>query len=162
MESRPPSSTRSARGRNWGGLSGVARTRKGTRRSSCSDTPSGKRASAAIRRSDAKAPRVVLVNEAFAARYLKGSDAVGRQLRFGDAKAAPSEIIGVVASVMNEGMDGMEEPGVYFPFAQIPALRTLVIRAPGVHTRIAPAVREILAALDPRLPLSEVKAMEQI
>jgi len=113
-------------------------------------------------RDDAQAPHVVLVNEAFAARYLKGSDAVGRQLRFGDAKAAPSEIIGVVASVMNEDMDGMEEPGVYFPFAQIPALRTLVIRAPGVHTRIAPAVREILAALDPRLPLSEVKAMEQI
>jgi hypothetical protein len=29
---------------------------------------------------DAQAPRVVLVNEAFAARYLKGSDAVGRRL----------------------------------------------------------------------------------
>jgi putative ABC transport system permease protein len=113
-------------------------------------------------RDDAKAPRVVLVNEAFAARYLKGSDAVGRQLRFGDAKAAPLEIIGVVANVMNEDMDGMEEPGVYFPFAQAPALRTLVIRAPGVHTRIAPAVREILSALDPRLPLTEIKAMEQI
>src|SRR5499427_791997 len=113
-------------------------------------------------RDDAQAPRVVLVNEAFAARYLKGSDAVGRQLRFGDAKAAPSEIIGVVASVMNEDMDGMEEPGVYFPFAQIPALRTLVIRAPGVHTRMAPAVREILSELDPRLPLTEIKAMEQI
>src|SRR5262245_35787794 len=113
-------------------------------------------------RDDAQAPRVVLVNEAFAARYLKGSDAVGQQLRFGDAKAAPTEIIGVVANVMNEDLDGLEEPGVYFPFAQAPALRTLVIRAPGVHTRIAPAVREILSALDPRLPLTEIKAMEQI
>ncbi|MCI0392111.1 MAG: ABC transporter permease [Acidobacteria bacterium] len=113
-------------------------------------------------RDDAQAPRVVLVNEAFAARYLKGSDAVGQQLRFGDAKAAPTEIIGVVANVMNEDLDGMEEPGVYFPFAQFPSLGTLVIRAPGVHTRIAPAVRNELAALDPRLPLSEIKALEQI
>ena len=38
---------------------------------------------------------------------------------------------------------------------------TLVIRAPGAHMRIASAVRESLAALDPRLPLSEIKAMEQ-
>src|SRR5262249_61454942 len=86
-------------------------------------------------RDDAQAPRVVLVNEAFAARYLKGSDAVGRQLRFGDTKAAPSEIIGVVASVMNEDMDGMEEPGVYFPFPQIPTLPTLLIRPPALHPR---------------------------
>ncbi|HKQ79004.1 MAG TPA: ABC transporter permease [Blastocatellia bacterium] len=111
---------------------------------------------------DAQAPRVALVNEVFAARYLKGSDAVGQQLRFGDAKAAPTEIIGVVANVMNEDLDGLEEPGVYFPFAQFPSLGTLVIRAPGVHTRIAPAVRNELAALDPRLPITEIKAMELI
>jgi putative ABC transport system permease protein len=112
---------------------------------------------------DARAPRVVLVNEAFAARYLKGLDAVGQRVGFDDAKSGSSEIIGVVANVMNEDLDGPQEPGLYFPFAQIPSLRmTLVIRAPGVHTRIAPAVRESLAALDPRLPLSEFKTMEQI
>jgi putative ABC transport system permease protein len=114
-------------------------------------------------RDGAQAPRVAMVNEAFAAHYLKGSDAVGQQLRFGDAKATPLEIIGVVADVMNEDLDGLEEPGVYFPYAQSPSSRmTLVIRAPGAHTRIAPAVRESLAALDPRLPLTEIRAMEQI
>src|SRR5262249_378043 len=113
-------------------------------------------------RDDAQAPRVILVNEAFAARYLKGSDAVGQRWRFGDAKASPTEIIGVVANVRNEDLDGLEDPGVRFPFAQVPSLGTLVIRAPGDQTWIAPAVRSELAALDPRLPLSEVKAMEQI
>ena len=112
---------------------------------------------------DAKAPRVVLVNEAFAARYLKGLDPVGQRVGFGDAKSGSSEIIGVVANVMNEDLDGPQEPGVYLPFAQSPSSRmTLVIRAPGAHTRIAPAVRESLAALDPRLPLSEIKAMGQV
>jgi putative ABC transport system permease protein len=112
---------------------------------------------------DAKAPRVVLVNEAFAARYLKGLDPAGQRVRFGDAKSGSSEIIGVVANVMNEDLDGPQEPGVYLPFAQSPSSRmNLVIRAPGAHTRIAPAVRESLAALDPRLPLSEIKAMEQV
>src|SRR5262245_35414205 len=112
---------------------------------------------------DAQAPRVALVNEAFAARYLKGLDPVGQRVGFGDAKSGSSEIIGVVANVMNEDLDGLQEPGLYYPFAQSPLLRmTLVIRAPGAHMRIAPAVREILAALDPRLPLSEIKAMQQI
>jgi len=112
---------------------------------------------------DARATRVVLVNKAFAARYLKGLDPVGQRVGFGDAKSGSSEIIGVVANVMNEDLDGFQEPGIYFPFAQIPSLRmTLVIRAPGAHTRIAPAVRESLAAIDPRLPLTEIKAMGQI
>jgi putative ABC transport system permease protein len=111
----------------------------------------------------AQAPRVMLVNEAFAARYLKGLDAVGQRVGFGDAKSGSSEVIGVVANVMNEDLDGPQEPGLYFPFAQFPSSRmTLVIRAPGAHMRIASAVRESLAALDPRLPLSEIKAMEQV
>ncbi len=114
-------------------------------------------------RDDGEAPRVVLVNEAFASRYLPGSNAVGQQLRFGDAKTPPSEIVGVVADVMNEDLDGLEEPGVYLPFAQFPShSMALVIRAPGAHTRIAPEVRNVLAALDPRLPLSEIKGMEQV
>src|SRR5262249_35178879 len=95
--------------------------------------------------------------------YLKGLDAVGQRVGFGDAKSGSSEIIGVVANVMNEDLDGQQEPGLYFPFAQSPSLRmTLVIRAPGAHTRIAAAVRESLAALDPRLPLTEIRAMEQV
>ena len=114
-------------------------------------------------RDEEQAPRVVLVNEAFASRYLPGKNAIGQQLRFGDAQTPPSQIVGVVADVMNEDLDGFEDPGVYLPFAQVPPLSmTMVIRAPGIFTRIAPAVRNELAALDPRLPLSEIKAMEQV
>jgi putative ABC transport system permease protein len=114
-------------------------------------------------RDDGEAPRVILVNEAFASRYFPGSNAVGQQLRFGDEKTPPLEIVGVVADVMNEDLDGLEEPGVYLPYAQVPPLSmTLVIRAPEIHTRITPAVRNELAALDPRLPLSETRAMEQV
>jgi putative ABC transport system permease protein len=114
-------------------------------------------------RDDARAPRVVLVNEAFAARYLKGLDAIGQRVSLGDAKSDSSEIIGVVANVMNEDLDGFQEPGVYMPFAQSPSPRmNLIIRAPGANARIATAARETLEALDPRLPLSEIKTMGQV
>jgi putative ABC transport system permease protein len=112
---------------------------------------------------DAQAVRVVLVNEAFAARYLADADPVGRRVVIGDAQAAPLEVAGVVANVMNEEMDDMTEPCVYLPFAQVPTRQmNLVVRAPGAPSRIVSAVRDALAALDPRLPLSNIQTMEQV
>jgi putative ABC transport system permease protein len=112
---------------------------------------------------DGQASRVVLVNEAFAARYLKDVDAVGQRLRLNEAQEVAYEIAGVVANVMNDDLSDQMEPGVYLPFAQYPARQMcLVIRAPGADTQIVPAVRNEVAALDPRLPLSGVKSMTQI
>jgi putative ABC transport system permease protein len=117
---------------------------------------------------DEKAPRVVLVNEMFAARYLKGVDAVGQHLRFGTEKKGlkptpPSEIIGIVANVINDDLDDVSEPSVYMPFAQVPTSQmNLVIRATGAETQLVPAIRQELVALDPRLPLTEAKTMEEV
>jgi putative ABC transport system permease protein len=109
---------------------------------------------------------VVLVNEAFAARYMQGSDAVGQHVQIGGSQFPPCEVVGVVANVMNEDLDDLAEPGVYLPFAQHPSVdMTLIVRAPGVGASIAnivPGVRSELAALDPGLPLSEVKTMEEV
>ncbi len=112
---------------------------------------------------DAQAPRVVLANEAFVARFLKSGDAIGKRITMGSDKEKAMEIIGVVTNVMNEDLDNLTEPCVYLPFAQNPVARlSLVIRAPGTHTQLVPAVRRELTVLDPRLPLSEVKTMEQV
>ncbi len=116
---------------------------------------------------DAQAPAVMLVNEAFAARYLKGREALGQRLTFGapDGKqtAKPVEIIGVVANVMNDDLDDLAEPGIYLPFAQVPASRmTLVLRAPNAEAQLVPATRRALAALNPRLPLAEARPMSQV
>jgi putative ABC transport system permease protein len=111
---------------------------------------------------DVQAPRVVLVNEAFAARYLRGQTATGQRLKLGWSQT-PSEIIGVVANVMNDDMDDLAEPSIYLPFAQYPSAQmNLVVRAPGAFEQIVPAVRRELAAFDARLPLAEVKTMQQI
>jgi len=112
---------------------------------------------------DANAPSVVLVNEIFAARFLKGSDAVGQRITMGDDKKKSSEIIGVVANVMNDDLDDVAEPCVYLPFAQVPVGGlNLLIRSPGVAEQITPAVRRELAALDPSLPLGEVRLMSEM
>ncbi|HYE73446.1 MAG TPA: FtsX-like permease family protein, partial [Blastocatellia bacterium] len=110
-----------------------------------------------------QAPRVVIANEAFVNRFFKSGNFLGRRITLGKDTEKPLEIVGVVANVMNEDMNNMTEPCVYLPFAQNPVTRmSLVIRAPGTHTELVPAVRNELTALDPRLPLSEVKTMEQV
>lgn len=114
-------------------------------------------------RDGAQTPPVVLVNEAFVSRYFKNSDVLGRQLKLGEEERTRFEIVGVVANAMNEEMVDVFEPGVYLPFAQHPAPKmNLVVCAPNAGDQIVSALRGELATLDPRLPLAEVKMLDQI
>jgi putative ABC transport system permease protein len=107
--------------------------------------------------------RVVLANEAFVARFMQGREAIGQHITMGNENLAPMEIVGVVANTMNEDLNNLAEPCVYLPFAQNPAATmSLVIRAPGRHLQLTPEVRRELAVLDPRLPLTEVKPMQEV
>jgi putative ABC transport system permease protein len=112
---------------------------------------------------DGQASRVLLVNEAFVARYLKDENAVGQRLWLNDTQGTAYEIAGVVANVMGEDLNDQIEPGVYLPFAQYPSRQMcLIIRAPAADTQIVPAVRNVLAGLDPGLALSGIKTMTQV
>ena len=107
--------------------------------------------------------RVVLINDAFAARYLPGQEAIGQRMKVGGDDNPPLEIIGVVANIMNDDLDDPAEPSAYFPYAQQPwGALDLVIRANASPMQLAPAVRSTLSALDPNQPLSNIRTMEQL
>ncbi|MGH9837164.1 MAG: FtsX-like permease family protein [Blastocatellia bacterium] len=110
---------------------------------------------------NAQAPPVALVNEAFAARYFPGRSAVGQRLDFGSG--TPVEIVGIIANVMNDDLDNLAEPGVYQPHAQWPReSMSLVVRSELAQAQLVGALRQELAALDPNLPLSQVKTLDEI
>jgi putative ABC transport system permease protein len=114
-------------------------------------------------RDDMQAPRVVLVNQAFADHYLLNDDFSERGITLGEAQDSRFEIIGVIANAIKDEMVNVDEPGVYLPFAQHSAPQmALVIRAPNTGEQIVPAVRKELAELDSRLALAEIKTMEQV
>ena len=106
---------------------------------------------------DATAPRVALVNEAFARRYFAGDSAIGQRLSFDDGR--PNEIVGIVANTLN--FDDRAEPGIYQPFAQR-ANRSmsmaLIVRGQTNQagqenvTQVVGALRQEMAALDASLP----------
>ena len=108
----------------------------------------------------AQSPAVLLVNESFAARYFPGRNAIGERLEFFPGK--PVAIVGIVANVMNDDMDNLAEPMIYQPFAQrAPSSMALVVRGQSEVTNLAGAIRQELAALDPNLPLSNVKTLHE-
>ncbi len=109
----------------------------------------------------AGAPRVALVNEAFAGQFLPNQEATGQRFKCDDGD--PFEIIGVVANVMNEDMAERAEPEVYVPYSQ-EAWRTLylVIRADSNPTALTAGVRREVSALDQTSPVFNVKLLGQV
>lgn len=121
---------------------------------------------------------VALVNERFADRYLDGAaTAVGRRIRPGpsDPGAPWLEVVGVVPTLWDRPGQPEREAGVYVPLAQSAAgdprtrlgpwglgYPTLVARArPGADLDGA-ALRRLVHAADPGLPVADLRSMDDV
>ena len=103
------------------------------------------------------AERVVLVSASLAELLWPGAEAVGRSLFWGGTDGSPKRVVGVVGDVRDRTLDAEPEPMLYLPYAQVPVPTvTLVLRADGGPERFAAAVRGIIWAIDPNLPVPEV------
>ena len=105
----------------------------------------------------------MLINRAFAAKYFKNADPIGRRVRFGGAKStAPwSTIVGVVGDMFSGDQNDPMLSAMFHPFAQ--ARRSFVYvsaRTNGSPMSITPAVRDAIAALNPDIPLYWVSSLD--
>jgi putative ABC transport system permease protein len=118
-----------------------------------------------IDRDDANAPRVVVVNQKFAERYLNGEDAVGRLVKLDVEGETPvwEQIVGVTADVKSYSQETRVDPMVYEAFAQRPSgLISVMMRSSADPDSMIPALRRMVASLDPDLPLVNVMNMEKL
>jgi putative ABC transport system permease protein len=106
------------------------------------------------------APRAVIVNRAFVAKYFAGVNPIGQSIREPgrpNRTPAPMEIVGVVADAVYESPRETPPPTMYWPFAQAeraPDGATLTVRgAAGSPAALARSVGAALIALDPELRL---------
>ncbi|MDT7806515.1 MAG: hypothetical protein QOJ70_328 [Acidobacteriota bacterium] len=125
-------------------------------------------------RDAAGAPRVAVVDEAFARALFPGEDPVGQHLMGSAAmNIPPAEIVGLVEHVNNYGLNVTEpvQPQLYYSFKQTPeqflpgvlsgvyvAARTSSIDSAS----LAPLVRRESQAIDPAQPLYQVSTMEEV
>jgi putative ABC transport system permease protein len=110
-----------------------------------------------------EAPFVTIVNQTMARRYWPGSSPVGKRLRFGPNPRLWREVVGVVSDVKHWGFDRPVNPEMYLPQKQMVwAGLTFVLATSSDPATLTAAVREQLRAVDPDLPLSNVRTMEQV
>jgi predicted permease len=109
------------------------------------------------------APRVAVVNEAFAKHYWPNADPVGRRIRLGSALGAPVEIVGVARTIKYQSGSDSHTDFVYVPLTQHPVARmTLLVRSSGDPLDLVPAVRDVVRRLDPNLPMMQTRAYEDL
>lgn len=110
------------------------------------------------------APLVAIVNQAFAAKFLPGTEPLGRRVSIGpgDRPSPPMEIVGIVADTQNRDMRNPPSPEIFVPLHQQTQNNQLflLVRTAGIAGNILPVVRRQLAAIDPDQPVYNVQTLE--
>jgi len=109
---------------------------------------------------DAGAPMVLVINEALAKRYFPGEDPVGVALDRG-------LIVGVIADVLQVGLDRPSEPEIYYAAAQNVTMApdigmSLVVRTDIPPERASESIRAAIRAINPKLAIFNVRTMTQV
>jgi len=110
------------------------------------------------------APRVAIVNQALALRYFGGAAPVGRRVGPEGGSADQIEIVGLAADAKFSPLREAAPPTLYLPYRQHRQhLVTFAVRTTGDPTALVDSIRRSLAALDPDVPLFDVRTQgEQI
>jgi predicted permease len=109
---------------------------------------------------------VAIISEALAKKYWPGQDPVGKQIA-PRGLAFPSEtIVGVAADVKRMSLRESPPPEMYVPYTQKvwPSLLTMdvVLRTTQDPASIAASAREAIHAVNPDLPIANVRTMNDV
>jgi putative ABC transport system permease protein len=113
---------------------------------------------------DAGGPLVVLINETAAREFWPGQSALGKGIAMPWDETMRAEVVGVLADIRHDAPDIEPLPMFYWdhrqfrPFPQM----SLVVRTAGRPTDVMPSIRSVLRELDPRLPIYNVRPMEEL
>src|SRR3954447_1826387 len=113
-------------------------------------------------RDGAGAPRVAVVDEQAAAKYWPGRSPVGDRVNIDDdTNKTWRVIVGIVATVHHDALDVEPRGTLYLPLAQRPTASAFaVVHADGDASALVPPIRAAVAAIDPALPIYDVRPLD--
>jgi predicted permease len=110
----------------------------------------------------ADSPWVAIVDETFAARYLKPSP-IGQRIRFVDLGGQVAEVVGVSAASRHNSVFAPSQPFIYLPLAQHAASSlTVVAHTERDAAAMAGAVRSVVQSIDASVPVYRVETTAEI
>jgi predicted permease len=122
-------------------------------------------------------PGVVIVNQAMAKKYWKDEDPIGQVIVIGKGLGPqfddpPRQVVGVVGTVRETGLDAVDQSVMYIPHSQVPEGLTKlvnsvvplswVIRSAGDPMALRASIEREIRAVDPQMSTARVRPMEQV
>jgi putative ABC transport system permease protein len=112
------------------------------------------------------APDVGIANNSMVRQYFPNEDPLGKRIRWArDTEVHWITIIGVVGDVKHFGLDLPEQPGLYSPYTQIDPWKrwmTFAARTQSDPEAMAVALKQQIWKLDPGLPVTKLKTMNDV
>jgi len=115
---------------------------------------------------DRSGATTVLINDAMAQKFWPGKDPIGKRFGQGTDTSTWFEVVGVLSNVRSFGL-ARNTPYEFYRTEEESVFNggtmTVVIRTRGDDpTAIIPTARQIVASIDPSLPLNQVQTMEHV
>ncbi|HEY7500371.1 MAG TPA: ABC transporter permease [Vicinamibacterales bacterium] len=124
----------------------------------------------------AQSEPVAVINETMARQFWPGADPVGQRIKWGGAgsRAPWMRIVGVVGDVKQGALNSETVPQTYTPWRQVSDQMVaenvvaifrsmkLAVRTENDPLSVASAIRDRVHALDPSLPVAQMRTMEMI
>jgi hypothetical protein len=106
----------------------------------------------------------VLINHSMAEKFWPGQNPLGKRFGQGNDRDKWYEVVGVLSDVRSGGLARRTPFEFYRTIDQAPfTAMTVVIRTQDTNSlAIVPTARQIVASIDPGLPLTEVQTMEHV
>jgi putative ABC transport system permease protein len=111
------------------------------------------------------APEVAIIDETMARLYFPGANPIGQRFKATNEKKKPifREIVGVVGDVRHTSVGAKAGPHIYLPQAQQGGAYMVAVRSAGLEpSALLPMVRREVAAVDPNVPLADIRTMQEM
>jgi putative ABC transport system permease protein len=107
-------------------------------------------------------PSVFVINQTLAHRLWHDEEPLGKRIRY-NSKDPFGEVVGVVDDVKYDGLHLAPGPHIYEPYQQNPwFFLAVAVRSQLDQATLGAAARREVQALDPNLPISSIRTMEEV
>ncbi len=112
-------------------------------------------------RDDERAPGVIVINRALAAKFWPNESPVGKRIAIGYNRTGPREVVGVAENVKQHQLSETAPAQIYAPFDQTPwPFVTAIVRTAAAPESAMGSMRAALARVDPLLGAGDLKTLD--
>lgn len=110
-------------------------------------------------------PPTAIINQAAADRFFPAQDALGKRFKIGGPESEGPfwEIVGVVNSTRNTGLQNPPQPEIFAPLTRVPQWNQhfLIMRGPENLMSLLPSIRKEVRSMDPDQPVYAIQSVEE-